>query len=144
MWNIEHYEILSNTGQCESQEVEDHTIVVRYKSSEAHNALQNTLPKLTTTCTVYTKRYEWRNTPYQILATLYEPNDKRMPTTWVWSPPGQEEVRRPQASQLSPLSTSGRSLFVCWALIQCMSLHLQLLYLEHFGNSSDQGGPIFI
>ena len=26
---------------------------------------------------------------------------------------GQEEVRRPQASQLSPLSTSGRSFFVC-------------------------------
>ena len=38
--------------------MEDHTIVVRYKSSEVHNALQNTLPQLSTTCTVHTKRYE--------------------------------------------------------------------------------------
>ena len=80
--NIEQYKILSNTEQCESQEVEDHTTVVRYKSSEVHNALRNTLPKPTITCAVYTKRYEGRNTPYQILATLYEQmNDKRMPTT---------------------------------------------------------------
>ena len=78
---LEDYEMLSNTEQCESQEVEDHTTVVRYKSSEVHNALRNTLPKPTITCVVYTKRYEGRNTPYQILATLYEPNDKRMPTT---------------------------------------------------------------
>ena len=78
---MEEYEILINTEQCEIQEMEDHTTVVRYTSSEVHNAPRNTLLKPTITCTVYTKRCEGRNRPYQIVATLYEPNDKRMPTT---------------------------------------------------------------
>ena len=55
---------MSNTEQCEIQEVKDHTTVVRYTSSEVHNAPRNTLLKPTITSTVYTKnvREEIRHT----------------------------------------------------------------------------------